>query len=144
MKSFLEEESGSSQVVSMMVLLPVILAIAITFLFVFPVFTTQQTLNAQARSIAHTAEVTGRVGWEVQDTITRLEDTSGVTPDSVTWDTTWLNEEQQTIQLRTPFTVTLTKQLKLPFITPAIGESRAITIELHAAASGISEVYYKP
>ncbi len=144
MKGFLKEENGSSQVVSMMVLLPVVLAITITFLFVFPIFTTQQTLNAQAKAIAHTAEVTGRVGPEVQDAISRLEEASGITPDSVAWDTAWLNEEQQTIQLRTPFTVTLTKQLKLPFITPAIGESRAITIELRAAASGISEVYYKP
>jgi hypothetical protein len=144
MKGFLKDENGSSQVVSMMILLPVVLAIAITLLFIFPIFTTQQTLNAQAKSIAHTAEITGRVGPEVQDMITRLEDTSGVTPDSVTWDTAWLDEEQQTIQLRTPFTVTLTKKLKLPFITPIIGESRAITVELQSSASGISEVYYKP
>lgn len=144
MKRFFKEERGSSQVVSLMIILPVLLSVTITFLFMFPVFTTQLTLNTQAKSIAHIAEVTGRAGEEVEAEINRLQAASGITIDSITWDTAWLNSTDQTMQLRTPFTVTLTKQVDIPIINPGLAGSGPITITLHASASGISEVYYKP
>ena len=144
MKIFLKEERGSSQVVSLMIILPVILAITITFLFMFPIFTTQQTLNAEAKSIAHVAEVTGRAGDEVNAEITRLQTASGITIDSITWDTTWLNSADKTMQLRTPFTVTLTKKVEIPIINPGLTGSGPVTVTLHASAGGVSEVYYRP
>ncbi len=144
MRRFLKEEKGSSQVVSLMIILPIILCVAITFLFMFPIFTTQLTLNAQAKSIAHVAEVTGRVGNEVEAEISRLQTASGITIDSITWDTAWLNSTDQTMQLRTPFTVMLTKKVKIPIINPGLTGSGPVTVTLHASAGGISEVYYKP
>jgi hypothetical protein len=143
-KRFLKEEKGSSQVVSLMIILPVVLSIVITFLFMFPIFTTQLTLNAQAKSIAHVAEVTGRVGDEVEAEIDRLQTASGITVDSITWDTAWLNSTDQTMQLRTPFTVMLTKQVEIPIINPGLTGSEPVTVTLHASAGGISEVYYRP
>jgi len=110
----------------------------------FPIFTTQLTLNAEAQSIAHIAEVTGGAGDEVNAEITRLQTASGIMVESINWDTTWLNSTNKTIQLRTPFTVTLTKKVEIPVINPAMGESGPVTVTLHASASGISEVYYKP
>lgn len=144
MKRFLKEEKGSSQVVSLMIILPVVLAITITFLFMFPIFTTQMTLNAQAKSIAHVAEVTGRAGEEVNTEINRLQTVSGITIDSISWDTTWLDSSNKTMQLRTSFTVKLTKAVAVPVINPALTGSGPVTVTLHASASGISEVYYKP
>jgi len=143
-KGFLKEEKGSSQVVSLMIILPVILAITITFLFMFPVFTTQQTLNAEAKAIAHVAEVTGQVGDEVNAEIIRLQTASGITIDNIEWDTTWLDSTNKTMQLRTPFTVTLTKNVEIPIINPGLTGSGTVTVTLHASAGGISEVYYKP
>ena len=144
MRSFLKEEKGSSQVVSLMILLPVVLSITITFLFMFPIFTTQQTLNAEAESIAHVAEVTGGAGDEVNAEINELQTVSGITIDSINWDTTWLDSTNKTIQLRTPFTVTLTKKVAIPIINPAMTGTGPVTVTLHANASGVSEVYYRP
>lgn len=144
MRRFLKEEKGSSQVVSLMIILPVVLSIVITFLFMFPIFTTQLTLNMQAKSIAHVAEVSGRVGNEVEAEISRLQTASGITVDSITWDTAWLNSTDQTIQLRTPFVVTIEKEVEIPIINPELTGSGPVTVTLHASASGISEVYYKP
>jgi hypothetical protein len=110
----------------------------------FPIFTTQLALNMQAKSIAHVAEVTGRVGDEVEEEIGRLQTASGITVDSITWDTAWLDSTDQTMQLRTPFTVMLTKQVEIPIINPALTGSGPVTVTLHASAGGISEVYYRP
>ncbi len=144
MKRFLKEETGSSQVVSLMIILPVVLAITITFLFMFPIFTTQLTLNAEAKSIAHVAEVTGRAGDEVNSEVGRLQTASGITIDSISWDTAWLNSTNKTMQLRTPFTVTLTKKVEIPIINPGLTGSGPVAVTLHASAGGVSEVYYKP
>jgi hypothetical protein len=144
LKRFLKEKRGSSQAVSLMIMLPVLLAVGITLLCLFPIFTTQQTLNAQVKALAHVAEVTGRAGPEVQAELERMTEASGITPDSVVWDTVWLDASAQTMQLRTPFTVTITKRVAIPIITPRIGDSAPVTVELKASANGISEVYYRP
>jgi len=143
-RRFLKEERGSTQVVSLMIILPVVLSVAITFVFMFPIFTTQLTLNMQAKSIAHIAEVTGRAGEEVEAEINRLQAASGITIDSITWDTVWLDSTDQTMQLRTPFMVTIAKEVEIPIINPGLTGSGPVTITLHTSASGISEVYYKP
>jgi hypothetical protein len=48
------------------------------------------------------------------------------------------------MQLRTPFTVTLTKKVEIPIINPGLMGSGPVAVTLHASAGGVSEVYYKP
>ena len=58
-------------------------------------------------------------------------------------DTTWHNASVKKIQLKTPFTVTITTQLLIPILRPVAGNPIGIRVNLSASASGISEVYWK-
>ena len=70
-------------------------------------------------------------------------DGSYINPDSIVFDTTWYNASQKKIQLKTPFTVTITKQVLIPIIKPLGSEPIGIRINISARSSGISEVYWK-
>ena len=66
-----------------------------------------------------------------------------IEPDSIAIDTTWHNTSTRKIQLKTPFTVTITKQLLIPILRPVVGSPIGIRVNVSTSASGISEVYWK-
>jgi hypothetical protein len=105
----------------------------------FPIFTTQQAMNNTARQLVRMAEVTG----SAQDAEDALDTLTVLPPDSIQWNTTWQNESLKTIQLKSPFTVTVTKQVSIVIFHPALSDSIAIHITIKASANGISEVYWK-
>jgi hypothetical protein len=105
----------------------------------FPIFTTQQAMNNTARQLVRMAEVTG----SAQDAEDALDTLTVLQPDSIQWDTTWQNESLKTIQLKSPFTVTVTKQVSIVIFRPALSDPIAIHITIKASANGISEVYWK-
>ena len=47
------------------------------------------------------------------------------------------------IQLKTPFTVTVSKRMLIPILRPVSGSPIGFNILISAKASGISEVYWK-
>ena len=124
-------------------------AIAILIIFtmvagifsLFPIYTTYQSLNATAMQMAHVVEVCGQEA----DATLALVASSGklMLPDDTVIDTTWYNASQKKIQLKTPFTITLSKQVLIPILRPVGGGAIGIRIRVNASASGISEVYWK-
>ena len=124
-------------------------AIAILIIFtmvagifsLFPIYTTYQSLNATAMQMAHVVEVCG----QADDATLALVASSGklMLPDDTVIDTTWYNASQKKIQLKTPFTITLSKQVLIPILRPVGGGAIGIRIRVNASASGISEVYWK-
>ena len=64
-------------------------------------------------------------------------------PDNTVIETTWFNASQKKIQLKTPFTITLTKQITVPILKPVGGHAIGFRVRISASASGISEVYWK-
>jgi len=72
-----------------------------------------------------------------------LDQLTSTKPDSLTWQTTWKDPANKTIQLKTLFTVTANKTVPLTIISPSFGDPLVIEINITASASGISEVYYK-
>ncbi len=119
----------------------IIFALIAGIFSLFPIYTTYQSLNATAKQMAHVVEVCGQA-----DSATLALVFSGgkmLAPDTVTVDTTWFNASQQKIQLKTPFTITLTKQVLIPILKPVGGQAIGIKVNVSASTSGISEVYWK-
>ena len=119
----------------------IIFALVASIFSLFPIYTTYQSLNAIAKQMAHVVEVCGQA-----DSATLALVTSNgklLAPDDTTIDTTWYNASQKKIQLKTPFTITLTKQILIPILKPVGGHAIGIKVRVSASASGISEVYWK-
>ncbi len=139
-KQFIRDRTGEGYVdVAIAILL--IFAVVAGIFSMFPIYTTYQSLNATVRQIAHVVEVSG----QADDATIALVTDSGsyIDPDCIVFDTTWYNASQKKIQLKTPFTVTITKQVLIPIIKPLGGNPIGIRINVSAKASGISEVYWK-
>ena len=119
----------------------IIFALVAGIFSLFPIYTTYQSLNATAKQMAHVVEVCGQA-----DSVALALVTSNgnlLAPDDTTIDTTWYNVSQKKIQLKTPFTITLTKQILIPILKPVGGHAIGIKVRVRASASGISEVYWK-
>ena len=138
LRRFSRNNRGEAYVDVIITLLVIIVFVA-SLMALFPIFTAQQSLNSAARQVARTVEITGKAGTEVQEVLDAL----GTEPDSIGWDTTWFDESEKKIQLKTQFTVTLTKEMSIKILTPAAGGPIGIPVTIRSTATGISEVYWK-
>lgn len=107
----------------------------------FPIFTAQQSLNQTAKYMARTVELYGKADDATLQSV--MENENFLAPDSVEIDTVWHDTAEKTIQLKTPFTLTLTKTVSIVILRPALGEPLTINVQIFASARGISEVYTK-
>ncbi len=110
-KQFIRDRTGEGYVDVAIAILLIFTVVAGIF-SMFPIYTTYQSLNATARQIAHVVEVSGQADDATISLVTG--DGSYINPDSIVFDTTWYNASQKKIQLKTPFTVTITKQVLIP------------------------------
>ena len=137
-RKFIRDQTGEAYVdVAITVL--IIFALMASLMALFPIFTTQQSLNNTARQLARITEVSGSAA-DAEEMIAALP---GLQPDTIEWGTTWHDDTLKTIQLKTPFTVTVTKQVPIVIFRPALSAPIVINIDVSASASGISEVYFK-
>ena len=140
MKRLIRDQTGEGYV-DVAIAMLIIFALVAGIFSLFPIYTTYQSLNATARQMAHVVEVCGQA-----DSATLTLVTSGgkmLAPDDIAIETTWYNASQKKIQLRTPFTITLTKQIVIPILKPVGSQVIGIRLKVTASASGISEVYWK-
>jgi Flp pilus assembly protein TadG len=135
---FIRDRTGEAYV-DLAIATLIIFTFMASLMALFPIFTTQQAMNNTARQLVRMAEVTG----SAQDAEDALDTLTVLQPDSIQWDTTWQNESLKTIQLKSPFTVTVTKQVSIVIFRPALSDPIAIHITIKASANGISEVYWK-
>ena len=107
----------------------------------FPIYTTYQSLNATARQVAHVIEVCGQAD---EATLALAIGQDGlVSTGEIAVETDWHNASTKKIQLKTPFTVTVSKRVLIPILRPVSGSPIGFNILISAKASGISEVYWK-
>lgn len=135
----IKDQSGEGYVDLAIVIL-IIFVLMASLLAVFPILSTQQSLHSTVRQIVRTVEITGNAGTEVDTLLTQL---TSAKPDSLSWQTSWKDASNKTIQLKMPFTVTATKVVPLVVLRPSFGDPLVIEVEISATASGISEVYFK-
>ena len=117
----------------------IVFTLMISLMFVFSIFTTYLSLNSTAKQLAHGIEVYGQADAA---TIALISD-GELTDADVQVDTTWHNASRKTIQLKTPFTVTVHKRINIPVLKFITGDAVNIKLNLTASADGISEVYWK-
>lgn len=133
------DQTGDGYIDVAIVILIIFLLLASLLAF-FPVLSAQQSLNNTAKQIARTIEITGNAGAELDSF---LEDMVSLKPDEVVVDTVWKDASKKTIQLKTPFTVSVTKTVPVTIFRPVFGNPVVFNIRITAVAAGISEVYYK-
>ena len=112
-----------------------------SLMLLFPIFTAKMDLDQTAKYMARTVELYGQADDATLDSVT--EDGDFLAPDTVKVDTEWLDAAEKTIQIKTRFTVTLTKTVPITILRPALGDPVVIHIQIAASADGISEVYWK-
>jgi Flp pilus assembly protein TadG len=137
--NFTRDQTGDGYLDIAIVIIIVFLLLA-SLLGLFPVLSAQQSLNGTARQIARTIEITGSAGTDLEQTIQEI---GGITAADVDVDTVWHDPADKTIQLKTPFKVTVTKNVPITIFRPSFGDPIVFNIEIKAIADGISEVYFK-
>ncbi len=120
----------------------IVFTIMASLLALYPIFTAQQSLNQTAKYTARTIELYGKADDETLESVTA--DGSFLEPDSVEISAEWHDTAAKTIQLKTFFTVTLTKTVSIVILRPALGTPIVINVHITATARGVSEVYWKP
>ena len=140
MKRFIRDQTGEG-FVDVAITILIIFTLMASLMALCPIFTTQQSLNQTAKHMARTVELYGKADEATLQSVTN----SGtfLKPDSISIETEWENAADKTIQLKTPFTITLTKTVSIVILRPALGDPVAIDVEINATAQGISEVYWK-
>lgn len=139
-KAFLKSRYGGMYV-DVVIGLAVIIAVAVMLITLYPVFSTSQHLDESARAIARVAEISGRVGPEIDEL---LENGAIIKPDTVEWTTTYHSVSDKTIQYKTPFEVTITKSVPLIVIQPIFAKEPLVyEITMKRSVVGVSEVYWK-
>lgn len=119
----------------------IVITLMASLMALFPLFTAQQSLNQTARYMARTVELYGKADDATVSSV--MEDGDFAIPDSVNVETQWYDASQRTIQLKTQFTVTVSKTVSIVILRPALGDPLVINVRITASANGISEVYWK-
>ena len=139
-RTFIRDRTGEGYVDVAISLILVFVIVAGIFLL-FPIYTTYQSLNATARQVAHVIEVCGQAD---EATLALAIGQDGlVSTGDIAVETDWHNASTKKIQLKTPFTVTVSKRVLIPILRPVSGSPIGFNILISAKASGISEVYWK-
>jgi Flp pilus assembly protein TadG len=139
-RKFIRDQTGEAYIdVAITVL--IIFTLTASLMALYPIFTVQQSLNQTAKYMARTVELYGKADDETLASVTESE--SFIEPDSISIDTEWEDAAEKTIQLKTPFTLTITKTVSIVILRPALGDPVTIDVLISASANGISEVYWK-
>ena len=139
-RTFIRDRTGEGYV-DVAISLIIIFVIVAGIFSLFPIYTTYQSLNATARQVAHVIEVCGQAD---EATLALAIGQDGlVSTGDIAVETDWHNASTKKIQLKTPFTVTVSKRVLIPILRPVSGSPIGFNILISAKASGISEVYWK-
>lgn len=135
MKKLLKCKRGEGYIDTVIIVIATMLVIAFV-VKVFPVFIAKNQLNNYANEIIRTAEISGRVGAEVNAKAEELKEQTGINH-MISWKSNYINGTNK-IQLNDEITVTVSSTVDIGFFSFG-----SFPIELNAKATGRSEVYWK-
>lgn len=141
MKKRLIRDQTAEGYIDVAITMLIIFTLMASLMALFPIFTAQQSLNQTARYMARSVELNGKANDATLHSVT--EDGNYIAPDSIEIETEWHNAAEKTIQLKSLFTVTITKTVPIVIMRPALGDPLVINVRISASAKGISEVYWK-
>ena len=138
-RKFIRDQTAEGYI-DVAVTILIVFTLMASLLALYPIFTAQQSLNQTSKYLARTIELYGKADDETLASVTA---DGFLAPDSVEVEAEWQNAVEKTIQLKTPFTVTITKTIPIVILRPALGDPVVINVQITATAFGISEVYWK-
>ncbi len=139
-RKFIRDQTGEAYIdVAITVL--IIFTLMASLMAQYPIFTAQQSLNQTVKYMARTVELYGKADDKTLLSVTENE--NFIDPDSTSIDTEWKDAAEKTIQLKTPFTITIKKTVSIVIMRPSLGDPVTIDVLITASANGISEVYWK-
>lgn len=134
MIELLKLRSGEGYIDVVIVILSAMLVIALA-VQVFPVFVAKNQLNTFADEIVREAEISGRIGSDVNNKMKDMKKQTGLNP-SISWSASYFSGNK--IQLNGEINVTLKQTVDIGFFSFG-----SFPIELTSKAKGRSEVYWK-
>ena len=135
MKKILKCKRGEGYIDTVVIIIAAMLVISFS-VKVFPVFIAKNQLNNYANEIIRTAEISGRVGAEVNGNEDKLKEQTGINP-VISWNGSYISGTDK-VQLNDEITVTVSSTVDIGFFSFG-----SFPIELKAKATGRSEVYWK-
>jgi hypothetical protein len=135
MKRLLKCKRGEGYIDTVVIIISAMIVIAFA-VKVFPVFIIKNQLNNYANEIIRTAEISGRIGIEVNTKAEELKEQTDINP-IISWKTNYISGTNK-IQLNDEITVTVSSTVDIGFFSFG-----SFPIELNAKATGRSEAYWK-
>lgn len=139
-KKLLTDRKGSSYF-DLMVKTLVVITLMLTVISFLSVFTTYLNLNHICRRVVRVVELEGQVSDRAYDVFYRLKQQTGISPEMTIGDVEYY--EDQKIQLRNTFTVTMAYKYPFTIFTPSFAPPVEIQIPMRVSIGGMSEHYWK-
>lgn len=139
-KNLLSDKKGSSYF-DLIIKTLVVLSLMVTVMSFLSVFTTYLNLNHVCRRVVRVVELEGQVSDRAYDVFYRLKQQTGLSPEMTVEDVEYY--EDQKIQLRDTFTVTMTYSYPFTIFTPSFAPPVEILIPMKVSITGMSEKYWK-
>jgi hypothetical protein len=139
-KKLFTDKKGSSYF-DLMVKTLVVITLMLTVISFLSVFTTYLNLNFICRRVVRVVELEGQVSDRAYDVFYRLKQQTGLSPEMDVEDVEYC--EDQKIQLRDTFTVTMTYRYPFTIFTPSFAPPLEVQIPMAVSISGMSEHYWK-
>ena len=139
LRLLLRDERGDAYV-DLLIKLAVIMSLILCFMAVVPLFTVKMKVDYMARSLTRTIELSGQRGSDYSAELSRLKSETTLSP-TVNISGSFSGDGK--VQLRNPFSVTVTEQNTVKLVTPVFGPPITITVPISSTVSGRGEVYWK-
>lgn len=119
----------------------VVITLMATVISFLSVFTAYLNLNHVCRRVVRVVELEGQVSDRAYDVFYRLKQQTGISPEMAVEDVEYC--EDQKIQLRDNFTVTMRYSHPFTVLTPSFAPPVEIQIPMKVSITGMSEKYWK-
>ncbi|WHH59772.1 DUF4320 family protein [Petroclostridium sp. X23] len=139
-QKLLSNRKGSSYF-DLMIKTLVVITLMVTVISFLSVFTTYLNLNHVCRRVVRVVELEGQVSDRAYDVFYRLKQQTGLSPEMTVEDVEYC--EDQKIQLRDTFTITMTYSYPFTIFTPSFAPLVEINIPMRVSITGMSEKYWK-
>lgn len=136
LKSLMKNKRGGGYI-DVVISVLVIMMLIVLALNVFSFLTLKQDMDYFAKEMINCAAANGTTTGRVNTRYNELVEETGIAP-TVTWNTTYYNASQQTVQLGDTIQVTLTLRVNVRGLGMI-----SIPVTLTAKHSGISQKYWK-
>ena len=139
-QKLLSDRKGSSYF-ELMIQTLVVITLMVTVMSFLSIFTTYLNLNHVCRRVVRIVELDGQVSDQANDTFYKLKQQTGLSPEMTVEDVVYC--EDQKIQLRDTFTITMTYSYPFTVFAPSFAPPVVIQIPMKVTITGMSEHYWK-